>query len=99
MATSRSGTTVHKRMVAQTIAAAKAQGVTHCGCGVELDYENRTARNGAHADEIVPYAVTGETSTDPDNWRVLCATCNQKRGAGAWKPYGDENPYPLSLIL
>lgn len=95
MVTSRTGTSVHKRMVAKTLTAARAQGVTHCpGCNNELDYEDRTSKHGAHADEIVPYAVRGYTSTDINDWQVLCATCNQRKGKKIWED--GEPPYPLS---
>jgi len=81
------------------LATAQARGITHCpSCGVELDYESKDRPpNAAEADEIIPFAVTGETSTDPADWQVLCGTCNRKKGAqvgeqgAAW-----ENPYPLS---
>lgn len=85
MAATRTGTTVHKRMRKRTLARDRAAGVTHCpipGCGRELDYDtpDRTNPAKAEADEIVPYSRTQETSTDPDDWRTICAHCNQSRG-------------------
>jgi len=98
MATSRTGTALHKRMVRTVMAEAQARGVTHCpACKVELDYVNRTAPNGAHADEIVPFAVRGETSSDPNDWQVLCATCNQSKGAKGWDATNGQAPYPTLI--
>ena len=80
MATSRTGTATHKRMVRIVKAEAQAQGITHCpGCRVELDYNDGTAPNGAQADEIVPFAITQATSTDPSDWQVLCRDCNRDK--------------------
>ena len=99
MAASRSSTTVHKRMRRTVLGQAQAQGITHCPlCRVELDYTSKTRPpNAAEADERIPFAVTGKTSTDAADWQVLCGTCNRKKGdrvgtkGAAW-----ENPYPLS---
>jgi hypothetical protein len=67
-------------MVRIVKAEAQAQGITHCpGCRVELDYSDGTQPNGAQADEIVPWAKTGVTSTDPRDWQVLCRTCNRTK--------------------
>jgi len=97
MTTSRTGTAVHKRMVKIVLAEARSRGITNCpACNTELDYVNRTAPNGSHADEIVAFAVTGETNTDPNAWQVLCATCNQSKGAKGWDATNGEPPYPTS---
>lgn len=101
MATSRSSTTAHKRMRGIVIATAIAQGITHCpSCGVELDYDAKDRPpNAPEADEIIPFAKTGVTSTDPADWQVLCRTCNRRKSD---KMPGDDNghavanPYPLS---
>jgi len=80
MPTSRSGTATHKRMVRIVKAEAQNRGVTHCpGCKTPLDYTDGTAPNGAQADEIVPFAVTGITSTEPSDWQVLCRDCNRAK--------------------
>lgn len=97
MTTSRTGTAKHKRMVRIAKQEAQAAGITHCpACGVELDYVNCTAPNGAHADEIIAYQVRGYTSTDPTHWQVLCATCNQRKGNRSWAKTDDRPPFPLS---
>lgn len=85
MATPRSATTVHKRMRTRTLNRDKRAGLTHCpipGCGRELNYEtpDRSDPAKAEADEIIPWSTTRETSTDPDDWRTICAHCNQSRG-------------------
>lgn len=102
MVTSRTGTAVHKRMAATTLARGRADGVTHCPrCGVELDYDTGRRPNSAEADEYPPFSITGRTSTDPEHWSVLCRTCNQSLGD---KPRElttiDANaadPFPLSV--
>ena len=96
MATSRSATTEHKRMVKIVKARAQAQGITHCrSCDVELDYESRTRPpNAAEADEIIPFAITGVTSTDPDDWQVLCRKCNRAKSSKV-AGNADENPQAL----
>lgn len=97
MATSRTGTSVHKRMAREVTADAQARGITHCpSCGHELDYEDRRSTHGAQADETTPYAATGTTSTDPSQWQVLCAQCNQRKGARNWAGTDGDNPWPQS---
>jgi len=99
VATPRSATTAHKRMRRTVLAQAQASGITHCPtCRVELDYTSKTRPpNAAEADERVPFAVSGVTSTDPDDWQVLCGTCNRKKGANVGvKGEAWANPYPLS---
>lgn len=93
MATPRTATTAHKRMRAATLARDKANGVTRCpSCGIELDYETTDRANPAkaEADEIIPFAVRGYTSTDPDDWQTLCARCNQSKGKKM--PGADDEP-------
>ena len=92
MATPRTATTKHKRMRRQCLARDKSAGITHCPiCGTELDYETPERKpNKAEADEIVPYALTGTTSTDPDDWQTICAQCNQRKGSKV-TPTRDEN--------
>ena len=98
MATSRTGTSVHKRMVKVAITEAIAQGLTLCpNCNNPLDYDDRTSRHGAQADEIVAYAKTGHTSTDPTHWQVLCALCNQRKSDGyRGSTSSDVAPFPHS---
>lgn len=98
MATSRTGTAVHKRMRRIVIAEAKARGLTHCPpCGNELDYTDGKAPHGAQADEIVAYAHSGVTSTDPNDWQVLCAKCNQRKGKGFTRSDAPNvDPWPQS---
>lgn len=97
MATSRTGTAAHKRMRTIVLAEAQARGVINCpGCRVELDYRDGRAPNGAQADEIVPFARAGETSSDPNDWQVLCAKCNQRKGDRGWIQTDDAPPFPLS---
>ncbi len=97
--TPRSATTAHKRMRRIVLATAQAQGITHCpSCKVALDYVSRTRPpNAAEADEIIPFAVTGVTSQDPDDWQVLCRTCNARKGDKvASNGEAHANPYPHS---
>lgn len=103
MATPRSATALHKRMRRVVLAQARARGVTNCpGCQVELDYDSTDRPpNAAEADEIIPFAVTRKTSEDPDDWQVLCRTCNRQKSDKI--PGEDDasgldlaNPYPLS---
>lgn len=92
MTTSRTGTTQWKRVAAQAIAEAKAQGITHCpACSIELDYEHRANDNGATVDHVVSHARGGEDAIE--NTAILCKRCNASKGAG-WAT--EANPYPLS---
>ena len=78
----RSSTATHKRMRDKTRRAAQDAGQASCPlCGRWLDWTRAGQPNSAEADEITPYALTGQTSTDPANWRIICRHCNQRRGA------------------
>ncbi|MCB2412362.1 HNH endonuclease [Demequina sp. TTPB684] len=102
MAATRTGTTVHKRMRKRTLARDRAAGITHCpipGCGAELDYDTTDRSNPAkaEADEITPWSHTQETSTDLEDWRTICAHCNQSRGSNAQAPVEENaNLFPPS---
>ncbi|MDR2722946.1 MAG: HNH endonuclease [Cellulomonadaceae bacterium] len=88
MATSRTGTAIYRRNRAEVIAAAQAEGLTHCPgftttsgshheCGVRLDYKTSKTPNSAEADHI--QAVEHGGSDDVDNLRVICRRCNTLR--------------------
>lgn len=78
---SRTGTARHKRMRAKVLRAAHDSGLTTCpACGVWLDWDHTRQPNSPEPDEIVPFAVRGETSLDPEHWQVLCRRCNQSKG-------------------
>jgi hypothetical protein len=95
--TPRSATTVHKRMRRQLLARAQLDGITHCPrCRIELDYDNGQAPNGAQADEIIPFALTGITSANLEDWQVLCARCNQSKGASVAPRPSARELYPHS---
>ena len=97
MTTSRTGTARHKRMATQVLNAAQEAGIYMCpSCKQPLDYLNRRAPNGAQADEIIPYGITGETSTDPGDWQVLCATCNRSKGNRVAPSTSVTRQYPQS---
>ena len=82
MTTSRSGTATHKRMRAKILAHAIENGILNCPtCGVELDFNVSRRPNSPEADEITPYVVRGYTSTNLEDWQVLCRQCNQRKGA------------------
>lgn len=95
--TPRSATTTHKRMRARTLARDRAAGITHCpSCKVELDYDTKQrVPHKAEADEIVPFAMTGVTSTNPDDWQTLCARCNQRKGAKTQTPQQESQELDL----
>ncbi|WP_410050683.1 HNH endonuclease [Actinomyces sp. MRS3W] len=79
VATSRTGTAKWKHARASAIARAKQVGQSHCPiCGVILDYDVGGSPNSAEADHIVEYAAGG--SDHPDNLRIICRRCNQRRG-------------------
>lgn len=81
MATSRTGTSVHRHWRRRVLARGQANGVVYCpDCGVELDYVNSKRPNSAEPDHIVPFARGGRDEVD--NGRVVCRHCNQSRGAG-----------------
>jgi len=81
MASSRTGTTKHKHMRAKAIAKAKREGQTTCPIdGRWIDWDTHGLPSSPEADEIIAYADTGATSTDPDNWRIICLQCNRQLG-------------------
>jgi len=81
MATSRTGTALHKRMRARAVTAAQTAGQTNCPlCGRWIDWNTHGSKSSPEADEIIPYAETQQTSTDLTNWRIICRHCNQQRG-------------------
>lgn len=104
MATPRTATATHKRMRRRTLERDRAAGVTHCPgypghpCGVPLDYDTpQRVPNKAEADEIVPFAMTGTTSTNPDDWQTLCARCNQSKGSRSHATRRDDvDQFPLA---
>lgn len=72
--------TKSKNFRRQVLARDRAKGLTHCPmCGVEIDYENGRAPNGAQADHIV--AVANGGSFHVDNGQTICARCNSSKGA------------------
>ena len=84
MATSRTGTAVWKRVSARAIKQAQSDGLTHCPvprCGIELDYLNRKAPNGASVDHVLAHANGGADHID--NTQVICVACNSRKGKGA----------------
>lgn len=81
MATSRTGTAAYQHWRRRVLAAGRADGVTRCpGCGVELDYEHGRRPDSAEPDHILPHKWGGRDVVE--NGRVLCRTCNIRRGAG-----------------
>lgn len=79
MTTSRTGTTQGKRFRTDTLRAALTQGQTHCpDCHTELAWGTSKQPNSPEADHITPHSLGG-TNT-PDNGRVTCRHCNQRRG-------------------
>ena len=80
-ARSRTGTAKHRHWRRRVLAAAQDAGVTNCPmCGVRLDYSRGLRPNSAEPDHIIPYSMGGDLSLD--NGRVLCRTCNIRRGNG-----------------
>ena len=83
MATSRTGTAVWKRVSARAIKQAQSDGLTHCPvprCGIELDYLNRKAPNGASVDHVLAHTNGGADHID--NTQVICVACNSRKGKG-----------------
>lgn len=78
MASSRTGTSTWKKAVRLALHIAKARGQWRCPyCNVLLDYDNRTAPNGAQVDHIRADANGG--SSEQENLQVCCAHCNQSK--------------------
>lgn len=79
MATSRTGTASHKRWRRHVLREAQQSGVTNCPtCNTELDYTKGLQPNSAEPDHLIPWTHGGRNT--PDNGRVTCRLCNQKRG-------------------
>jgi 5-methylcytosine-specific restriction endonuclease McrA len=78
MATSRTGTATWKRLRAQALKEAKANGREHCPyCKVPLDYDVGLKPNSAEVDHVTPYSATGSDQGPLD---VICRRCNQSKG-------------------
>lgn len=81
MATSRTGTAVHKRMRRECLKRDRDRGVTACPlCLVPIAWDTSKQPDSPEADELVPYSLTGKTSTNLDEWQTICRLCNQRKG-------------------
>lgn len=81
MATSRTGTGKWRRLRAEAIRRAHANGQTRCPhCRTHLDYDTPQRPNSAEVDHITPHARGGTDTID--NVHVICRLCNQSKGAG-----------------
>lgn len=80
MATHRTGTNEWKNNITpKVLKDAQSKGQYDCPyCGVELDYKNRTAPNGAQVDHIL--AVANGGTNEYHNLHVCCRTCNISKG-------------------
>jgi 5-methylcytosine-specific restriction endonuclease McrA len=79
LATSRTGTTVWKRVRTYALKEAQRNGQTKCPfCQVTLDYERGRESNSAWVDHIVPHNKGGQDSLA--NALVCCRTCNISKG-------------------
>jgi len=88
MTTSRTGTASHRKWREHALTEAKNNGQTHCPlCGTRLNYTTTRQPNSAEPDHITPYAHGG-TNT-PDNARIICRQCNQRRGAHTTRHHTD----------
>ena len=97
MTTSRTGTAIHRNMRAQTIHQAQANHQQTCPiCGHWIDWDTHGKPNSPEADEIIPYYTTGQTSTNPNNWRIICRHCNQQLGAKHGNQQRWHTPNPLT---
>ena len=78
---SRTAQARHRHWRRRVLAEARGSGITNCpSCGVRLDYDRGLAPNSAEPDHILPASLGGDESLD--NGRVLCRTCNIRRGNG-----------------
>lgn len=82
MATSRTGTSSHKRFRRDVLSRDRRAGVTHCPlCGVLLDYDVGRKPNSAEPDHLIPPMFGGTDHVD--NGATICRTCNIRRGNGS----------------
>lgn len=81
MATSRTGTGQYKRWRKAILTAGQQAGITNCpSCNQPLDYTKGRQPNSAEPDHIWPHSLGGTNTIE--NGRILCRTCNIKRGNG-----------------
>jgi 5-methylcytosine-specific restriction protein A len=79
MATSRTGTSVWKKVRKRALHLAQAQGLTHCPyCKVWLNYTVSLTPSSAEVDHITAHARGGQDRLD--SVQVICRRCNQSKG-------------------
>ena len=73
-----------RRLRAQMISIAVANGATCPECGLPLKHGQRL-----HLDHVVPLSAGG--SNRPDNWRILHSACNLRKGSR----HPEQRPQPF----
>lgn len=81
VASSRTGTKKWLDLAARAKRRAVLAGLTDCPiCGAHLDFSKGRSANSAEVDHIIPWSRGGEDTIE--NVRVVCRSCNQRRGNG-----------------
>jgi len=59
----------------------RERGLANCPlCRIPLAWDTSGHPDSPEADELVPFSLTGITSTNLDEWQTICRLCNQRKG-------------------